>query len=417
MVEHVMINSRILIFVSSLVTCTYPLHAQWLQTDFPYGGSVNSFTVGGINLFAGTSGGVFVSSDSGTSWSAASTGLTIRYVNALLASDTNLFAGTDGGVFLSTNNASSWIAVGLVGYYVNALTMSGTHLFAGTSSGGGARLSTDNGKTWIAVNTGLTSTSVRAFASHRGPKGSDTSLFAGTIDGVFLSNDNGSSWTAAKAGMPSTVVWTLAANDTCLFAGTNSGVFLSTNKGTGWASMNAGLANTSVYALIISGTNLFAGTGSGVFVSTNNGTSWAPANTGMTGFSVNALTVFPGSGGSGTYLFAGTNGGVWRRPLSQMVTSVDRFSTDVPTNFGLEQNYPNPFNPTTTISFSLPSKSYVSLKVIDILGREVVTLVSEEMSGGTYSSQWNTVNMPSGVYFYRLRAGEFVKTEKMILMR
>jgi len=108
---------------------------------------------------------------------------------------------------------------------------------------------------------------------------------------------------------------------------------------------------------------------------------------------------------SGTNLFAGSWGsGVWRRPLSDFVTSVQELSTDLPMHFSLDQNYPNPFNPATIISFSLPSKSFVSLRVFDALGREVSTLVSEELSGGTYTRQWNAAALPSGVYFYRLVA-------------
>ncbi|MBU1299414.1 MAG: T9SS type A sorting domain-containing protein, partial [Bacteroidetes bacterium] len=163
----------------------------------------------------------------------------------------------------------------------------------------------------------------------------------------------------------------------------------------------------------VSGTNLFAGTdGGGVFLSTNNGTSWTAVNTGLTYTDVLSLAV------SGTNLFAGTSGGgVWRRPLSEMVTSVQRLSTNLPTHFSLEQNYPNPFNPATTISFSLPSKSFVSLKVFDALGREVATLLSEELPAGTYSQQWNAASLPSGVYFYRLQSGSFIETKKLVLLR
>ncbi|MDZ7406155.1 MAG: T9SS type A sorting domain-containing protein, partial [candidate division KSB1 bacterium] len=85
--------------------------------------------------------------------------------------------------------------------------------------------------------------------------------------------------------------------------------------------------------------------------------------------------------------------------------------------FHLEQNYPNPFNPTTTISFSLPLGSFVSLKVFDALGREVSTLVSEELAAGTYVRQWEAAGLPSGVYFYRLQAGSFTETKKLILLR
>jgi hypothetical protein len=93
--------------------------------------------------------------------------------------------------------------------------------------------------------------------------------------------------------------------------------------------------------------------------------------------------------------------------------------------FNLYTNYPNPFNPTTTISFSLPLKSSVSLKVFDLIGREVATLISNELSAGNHSMQWNAEKMPSGVYFYRLQArqiidgqaGSFTETKKILLLR
>ena len=71
--------------------------------------------------------------------------------------------------------------------------------------------------------------------------------------------------------------------------------------------------------------------------------------------------------------------------------------SNVPSGFSLSQNYPNPFNPTTTIAFNIPSKSFVSLKVFDMLGKEVATLASEEMSTGNYTRQWNAVNVSSGM--------------------
>jgi photosystem II stability/assembly factor-like uncharacterized protein len=89
----------------------------------------------------------------------------------------------------------------------------------------------------------------------------------------------------------------------------------------------------------------------------------------------------------------------------------------VPTTLTLFQNYPNPFNPSTTISFSIPSKSFVSLKVFDALGRKVSTLITEELSAGNHTRQWNAQNISSGVYFYRLQAGLFIETKKLILLR
>jgi hypothetical protein len=83
----------------------------------------------------------------------------------------------------------------------------------------------------------------------------------------------------------------------------------------------------------------------------------------------------------------------------------------------LLQSYPNPFNPSTTISFSLPKRSFVSLKIYDLIGREIATIVSEELSAGNYSRQWTAESISSGVYFYRLEAGSFIETKKLIMLR
>ncbi|MBL7997538.1 MAG: T9SS type A sorting domain-containing protein [Candidatus Kapabacteria bacterium] len=285
-------------FLISILCMCSTAHAQWTQTNGPYGGNVRCFAVSGTNLFAGTYGfGVFLSTNNGTSWTAS--GLTNQFVYALTVSGTNLFAGTRDGVFLSTNNGTSWTAVnsGLTNGDVWSLTVSGTNLFAGTWRGG-VFLSTNNGTSWTA--SGLTTEAVTALTV------SGTNLFAGTYGGgVFLSTNNGTSWTTVNSGFSDLYVWSLTVSGTNLFAGTDfGGVFLSTNNGTSWTAVNSGLTNHRVYALTVSGTNLFAGTdGAGVFLSTNNGTSWTAVNNGLTNQDVPALTV------SGTNLFAGTDGG------------------------------------------------------------------------------------------------------------
>jgi hypothetical protein len=109
--------------------------------------------------------------------------------------------------------------------------------------------------------------------------------------------------------------------------------------------------------------------------------------------------------------------------MQVIVTGVEE-ETTLPTEFSLEQNYPNPFNPTTTIKYQiadLPAGrqglSFVTLKVYDILGSEVATLVNEEKPIGTYETTWYAENLPSGVYFYRLQANNFTQIRKMILLK
>ena len=98
------------------------------------------------------------------------------------------------------------------------------------------------------------------------------------------------------------------------------------------------------------------------------------------------------------------------------VTGTNHNNSNIPKEFKLGQNYPNPFNPTTIISFSLPKNESVSLKIFDALGREIETLVNDYLKAGKYNYSWNSARFASGVYFYKLTAGnDFIDTKKMIL--
>ena len=99
------------------------------------------------------------------------------------------------------------------------------------------------------------------------------------------------------------------------------------------------------------------------------------------------------------------------------VSVIEHENTVMPLNYILKQNYPNPFNPSTTIEFALPKTSNVTLKIFNILGEEVATLVSDKLSAGSYTYDWDASNVASGVYLYRLEAEGYVETRKMVLLR
>jgi predicted GH43/DUF377 family glycosyl hydrolase len=99
------------------------------------------------------------------------------------------------------------------------------------------------------------------------------------------------------------------------------------------------------------------------------------------------------------------------------IVEVPEEEVELPSDYVLSQNYPNPFNPTTRFRYSIPTQSKVVIKVYDILGNEIATLLDEEKSVGTYEITWSAENLPSGVYFYQLKAGEYVNTKKMILLK
>jgi hypothetical protein len=99
------------------------------------------------------------------------------------------------------------------------------------------------------------------------------------------------------------------------------------------------------------------------------------------------------------------------------LTAVKESGSSIPTHPVLAQNYPNPFNPSTNIEFQIPHAGHVSLKVFDVLGREVATLVNEEMTPGRYGRLFDAGAVGSGVYFYTLSTGSVILTKKMIIMR
>jgi hypothetical protein len=144
----------------------------------------------------------------------------------------------------------------------------------------------------------------------------------------------------------------------------------------------------------------------------NGGTDWFKDSSGLSqifnavSFANTRIGVIVGNGGS---ILRTTTGGT-------ISVAVD-LQTFIPQHFTLDQNYPNPFNPSTNISFSVDTKSHMSLQVFDILGREVATVFSGALSAGSYTKQWNAEGFPSGVYFYRLQAGSLSETKKLLLLK
>jgi hypothetical protein len=177
--------------------------------------------------------------------------------------------------------------------------------------------------------------------------------------------------------------------------------------------MNSGLTNKNVCCLSAVGANLFAGTTSGgVFLSTNDGTDWTSLSTGLPTSDVRAFSVV------GNDLFVGTYGsGVWRRSLLELLSTIGVSSPEVPHKFGLDQNYPNPFNPSTTIKYTLSQQSFVTLRIFDMLGREVAILANEKKEAGKFSVRWDATGIPSGIYLYRFDAGAFSNTKKLVVLK
>lgn len=405
------------------------LNAQWEFTlqNPTNGQGFRQLAVSGTNLFAGHLGyGVFLSTDLGLTWNTVNTGLSDTEITALMVKDSNIFAGTysgylGGGVFRSTNNGGNWIktSFGLPNTGVCNLTSSGHNIFAAMYQRGVYR-STDNGDSWISVSAGLAGSYYFALSAD------NASLVTASDSGMYRSTDSGTNWTKLKTGMnPFTIsVAGLLADSPNIFAGTiNGGVWRSTNNGISWIQYNIYPPSASVHPVVKIEKTLFLGSeGAGVCVSTNNGQSWYSDNYGFVLHAYGYPTPFSFVL-CGKYLFTTIytvgeyDEGIWRRPLSEIITSVNLSESKLPEEPYLEQNFPNPFNPSTTISFVLPSDAFVTLEIFDLLGRNISTIVSDKLSVGNHSYNFNAATLPSGIYLCRLHAGHFVRTKKIIFLK
>ena len=126
--------------------------------------------------------------------------------------------------------------------------------------------------------------------------------------------------------------------------------------------------------------------------------------------------VITAPGNHGYYCIPHQSLGMVGTIIASPVNSVND-ETNSPETFQLSQNYPNPFNPTTSLQYTIGGRQFVTLKVYNSLGKEIATLVNEEKPAGEYEVEFNGANLPSGIYFYELKAGNLTQTKKMILLK
>jgi photosystem II stability/assembly factor-like uncharacterized protein len=158
------------------------------------------------------------------------------------------------------------------------------------------------------------------------------------------------------------------------------------------------------------GTFLLAGDGGKFMFSNDYGNSWNPSYTGTTKYFNRIET-------TATNVWAVGENGIILHTTTATFTSVRDHKSDTPQHYSLNQNYPNPFNPVTTISFTLPQTEFTTLKIYDLLGREITTIVSQKLVPGIHTYQFNASNLASGVYYYQIVAGKFRQVKKMVLLK
>ncbi len=385
-------------------------NGQWVNVGL-FGRS-SKLVVNGANLFANETmwdslhpiAGIFHSTDSGATWDSFGTIPNSAYDFNLVAElGTTLFAqdrGFNYSGFRSTDSGETWIADPILNTFSAFNVVGGNRtpamLFISTyyHSQNGNYYSIDSGNSWIECGDSgvdITHDDITVFTMI------GTNVMAGTLlEGVYISTDTGRSWTKQNDGLTSLGINVFATEGSEIFVGCNNGpfynggVFLSTDSGNSWKSVSNGLPQSVVFnitALAVSENDIFAGTNdSGVYLSTDNGTNWSNASEGLTDGSIYTLAVADG------YLFAATDSGIWRRPLSDFNYSNVSESTDEYSGSSI-QVFPNPATGNATIS--LEGAPSADVEIFDVLGREV----DHFQVNGSYD--WETGGLPAGTYIIR----------------
>jgi photosystem II stability/assembly factor-like uncharacterized protein len=238
-------------------------------------------------------------------------------------------------------------------------------------------------------------------------------------DGTIIhTTDGGTNWAAQTSGAIDGTLFSVSfldLNNGIAVGYENTGILIvrTTNGGQEWTKISNSIVE-DLYSVqyINSQVATAAGNIGIIYRSTDSGLSWARQDSGRS-YGLHSVSFTNENIGTAV----GENGTIFRTTNGGVTFINDQNNYSVPKDFALYQNYPNPFNPNTTISYSINSKQFVKLKLFDMLGNEIATLVNQEKPAGTYKLTWNASNLPSGVYFYRIQAGSFVETKKMIFLK
>jgi photosystem II stability/assembly factor-like uncharacterized protein len=422
-------------------------------------------------LYCGSDGGVYKSTDNGISWTDLNRTLSTLQYQGADYDPTNIlkiYGGCqDNDKETSTNGGTDWIqrTTGDGGYTV--VDPVNTNYVYGQYVGGSLERSPNGGLGFTEVKpTG--STGGLFYNPYEMAPGDHNTIVYGQADVWKTTNaqtcTSGSGWTqiatTAVVGGNVSAIGISAQNTNKIYIGTSNGkimvtttnriawrtttgfpyvtdlavditndaicyaslggagathVLKTTNYGANWVSITGNLPNISHNSIVLrtaSPRMIFVGTDMGVYQSTNDGANWVSFSSGMPTTQIYDLKYKE----SAQILLSVTHGrGCWTFNVGQ-ITGIHG-NNEIVKEFSLSQNYPNPFNPSTLISFDLPKESKVKLTVFDIMGKEVAVLSDGNRNPGHHEVVWDAAAYSSGVYFYKIEAGSFIETKRMVLVK
>lgn len=433
-------TTKILITAVLFIIAAMNISAQTIhQKSVKFESSETAVLVGNEGLAMRTT-------NSGDNWTVLTTGITANlnsndfysYMEEETTHKIHLAVGNNGMIIKSVDDGATWeVKTSNTKENLNDVFILSRMLTAACGDNGTLLYSSDFGDTWINIPTGL----IDNFNDILFIEGIDQTvsreLYLAQVTGVIASSTGmmtatglGASWlqTSSRGIEMNMNSVNYVAGDV-LYASGNAGVILkSVNKGSSWEIVNSGTKNNiHEIKLLDDQISAVASCDDGVILNSfDGGATWNTIST-VTDNDLYAVNFWSSAlgiavGENGIELYSTDSGKSWieKEEDNSNVSGNNKLSNNAE-ELSLLQNYPNPFNPSTIISYAVPYDAYVSVKIYDMTGKEVRTLVNSQMAGGTYSVSFNAANLSSGIYFYVLRAStgsnEISKTMRMILTK
>lgn len=395
----------------------------WYQLSSGTSNNLRSiiFTEVNTGYAVGFNGTILKTTDGGLNWTSQTVGTVENLYSVHFIEQTGyVVGGTNTSViFKTTNGGVNWINQSISGNYQLGSVFMTDSVTAHISGYRRILRTTNGGNSWDVQFMDTVIGYPASFSSIFFVDG-NTGFITGTnlmhYGGVFSKTTNGGiDWSGpGYTGAPLRSIYFMNSETGYGVITNEYRTIKTTNSGSNWISYSFGINNApfSIWFTNLT-TGYIAGSISNVgkiFKTSNSGINWNLQITPITDvlYSITFIDVNTGyaAGNSGT-IFKTTNGGV----------GIITLSHEIPSEYKLKQNYPNPFNPITKIKFQISKFSNVNLTVFDIRGREIITLVNETLKPGTYETEFNAENYPSGIYFYKLQSQTHKETLKMCLIK
>lgn len=404
---------RVLIFYIFLLHPGY-LYSQWISQNSGILRHLYGLDVVDSNVvYCAAQLGINVkTTNGGLKWDSIPAPYIDDYSNcSFLNKDTGLIVGPGGVMVRTTNGGASWsIIFHQLSGLRNAQFVNQNWVYACGASG--VIRSTNGGLNWYLLQNFNNGIANLYFTD------SLNGTVVGTNGFIITTTNGGLNWTQRYMMLPvqfgdSNLYAIYYINSNSGFICGNNGIVVkTTNSGINWILLPTGTitALTSLW-FIDNSTGFIAGNAGRIYKTSNGGLNWIQQNTGISDplKDIEFINAFTGwvCGFNGRIMKTTNGGSTWINPIGN----------EIPNDIKLYQNYPNPFNSMTNLKWQVVNTGNVTIKIYDILGKEIETLVNEKLPSGTYEVSWDASNHPSGIYFYRLQIENYFTAKKMTLLK